>query len=65
MTSRLTSSDSTRPSALVVTCPGLRLPTWNAILGMGLRARMAEKKRVRECVSRYARIALASQTRMA
>jgi hypothetical protein len=50
-------------STLVVTCPGLRLPTWNRILSMSLRERLAEKRRVREYVSRCARIALDSATR--
>lgn len=56
------SGGSTRPS-LVIVCPGLRLPTWNRLLGMGLADRMAEKRHIRECVSRCARIALGSRTR--
>lgn len=56
------SAGSTRPS-LVVVCPGLRLPTWNRILGMGLAERMATKRHIRECVSRCARTALGSAIR--
>ena len=63
MTSRLTSSASTPPSALVVTCPGLRLPSFNAYVRLPVAARIAEAKRTRGLVSRCAATALASVTR--